>query len=261
MATLCCKITRNLYSSSVIANAEHVAGGADAKALHEEEFRTWNESMSRKYHPDDYHASSSPFVRWIERRRVQSILSQLGTKQEHRILEVGVGVGTILAQIPSSHRTGFDLSTYYLSIARSRLPDEVRLIEGNAEHLTSYVPEASFDGIYCSEVLEHVQHPDVVMREMAKALASGGRIVISVPHERLIDFAKKVIHSFAWLFPRLRAYDQPNEWHLHSFSAANIRALFAGAGLRMVTLQAIPSAFLPLRYVASGVVADPKRPA
>lgn len=247
----------NLYSFTVIATTKHVAGGAKARALSEDEFRTFNESMSQTCHPDDYHASASPLVRWIEHRRVKSLLSQLATKPHHRILEVGVGVGTILAQIPSMHRTGFDLSRHYLSIARSRLPAEVELIEGNAEHLTSYVPRASFDGIYCSEVLEHVQHPEVVMREMAEALTrERGRLVISVPHERLIDFLKSVIHSFAWLLPRLRAYDKPNEWHLHSFSVADIRGLFTGAGLRMVELKAIPSRFLPLRYVASGVPAE-----
>lgn len=230
------------------------AGGTKARDLNEHEFQVWNEQMSKKHNPDDYHASASPLVRWIERRRVESILSQLRAQPHHRILEVGVGSGIILAQVSSSHRTGIDLSAYLLGIARSRLPADVTLLEGNAERLTSYVPLSSFDGIYCSEVLEHVQHPEVVMREMASALAPGGRVVISLPHERLIDVFKAIIRSFAWLFPRLRAYDQPNEWHLHAFSAADIRPFFAAAGLRMVSLKSIPFRFLPLRYVASGVL-------
>ncbi len=220
-----------------------------------DDFRSWNESMSRKYHPDDYHSSSSAIVRWIERSRVCEIFRQLGCEKDHRVLEVGVGVGTILAQIPSKTRAGIDLSSHYLSFARQRLPSDVQLIEGNAEELTKHFPPASFDRIYSSEVIEHVQHPDRVIAGMKALLAPGGRIVISVPNERLIDQCKALVRRlglFRLFFPKLESCSEGNEWHLHIFTPKDIQKLFTDAGLTMEKLKGAPYSFLPLRYIASG---------
>ncbi len=43
------------------------------------------------------------------------------------------------------------------------------------------VPDASFDAVVCTEVLEHVPEPTSALREMARILKPGGRILISAP--------------------------------------------------------------------------------
>jgi SAM-dependent methyltransferase len=40
----------------------------------------------------------------------------------------------------------------------------------------------SFDSIFCSQVLEHVAHPDRVISEMARVLNTDGILLLSVPH-------------------------------------------------------------------------------
>jgi len=222
-----------------------------------EEFRAWNESMSQKYHPDDYHASSSGIVRWIERKRVEMILRFLQVQEYHRVLEVGVGCGTILRQIRSQNRVGVDLSKHYLAIAKERLSPDVRLIEGDAEELLKVVEPRSFDRIYCSEVLEHVRHPGLALSQMASALKEDGIVVVSVPHEKLIDACKAMLHRtrlFKKLFPGLAGCEEGNEWHLHSFSRSDMQKLFEEAGLDIIALRGVPYGVLPLRFVVSGKV-------
>ncbi len=43
------------------------------------------------------------------------------------------------------------------------------------------VPDASFDVIICTEVLEHVPEPIAAVREMARILAPGGTLLLSAP--------------------------------------------------------------------------------
>ncbi len=43
------------------------------------------------------------------------------------------------------------------------------------------VPAASFDVVLCTEVLEHVPDPVAVVREMARILVDGGRVILTAP--------------------------------------------------------------------------------
>ncbi|MDD5438188.1 MAG: class I SAM-dependent methyltransferase [Patescibacteria group bacterium] len=54
-------------------------------------------------------------------------------------------------------------------------------------------PDASFDVIICTQVLEHVPNPFLVMEEAARLLRPGGRLILTVPqtneiHEAPYDF-------------------------------------------------------------------------
>ncbi len=55
--------------------------------------------------------------------------------------------------------------------------------------------EASFDGVLCSQVLEHVFTPEEFLREIHRVLRPNGRLVLTVPfawdeHEQPHDFAR-----------------------------------------------------------------------
>ncbi len=216
----------------------------------DQEFFAWNEAMAVTYNPDDYHQSANGVVRWIEGARVRRILAFLGVQSEHRVLEVGVGAGNILARIPAHHRAGIDLSPSLLALARTRLPDAT-LIEGDAERFPEELRQQQFDRVFCSEVLEHVRHPDRVVGEMAHVLAPGGIAVISVPNERFINAVKTILlktRVFLRLFPGIST-KMDDEWHLHTFDRELLRRTVTPF-FKMERLDAVPFSWFPIRLVA-----------
>jgi ubiquinone/menaquinone biosynthesis C-methylase UbiE len=50
-------------------------------------------------------------------------------------------------------------------------------------------PDASFDAVLCTEVLEHVPDPLAAIRELARLVRPGGSIVLTVPFCSLTHFA------------------------------------------------------------------------
>ncbi|MEK7600453.1 MAG: class I SAM-dependent methyltransferase [Patescibacteria group bacterium] len=66
-------------------------------------------------------------------------------------------------------------------------------VVGSAERIP--FPDTSFDGIVCTQVLEHVVHPEQAMREMSRVLRPGGTMLLTVPqacelHEEPYDFSR-----------------------------------------------------------------------
>lgn len=206
--------------------------------------------MAEKYNPDTYHQHINPIVRWVEASRVRCILRFLNTQNEHRTLEVGVGAGNILAQIPTAHRSGLDLSPTLLAQARARLPD-AQLIQGDAQQFPESLRQQQFDRVFCSEVLEHVPDPEAVVRQMASVLTKDGIAVISVPNEQVINRIKAILLKLGLLrrlFPGIST-NMVDEWHLHLFSRK--RLMQAVEGVFVVDrIQAAPFFWLPIRLVA-----------
>ena len=228
-----------------------------ARLLHDREaFRRWNEEMAHRYDPDAYHHHPNRLVRAVERMRVRRLLALLDAAPGHRVLEVGCGAGNILAELPDTARSGLDLSPWLLEKARARLGPAVDLREGWAEDLP--YPDASFDRVYSSEVLEHVADPAAVLREMRRVVTPDGRVVVSFPNEALIDRVKDVlVATRLWRFfsnARGEGYAaaerMQDEWHLHALSVAAVREMARGF-LRVETVAGVPTSVLALRHVVA----------
>jgi 2-polyprenyl-3-methyl-5-hydroxy-6-metoxy-1,4-benzoquinol methylase len=108
----------------------------------------------------------------------------------------------------------------------------------------------SFDVVLCTEVLEHVPDPAVVVAELARVTKPGGRVIVSIPNEVNIDRAKRLLRKTPILRTLLRTLAaEGNEWHLHEFDLPMLRRIAEGsADIRR--LVGIPGRLLPLRWVA-----------
>lgn len=95
-----------------------------------------------------------------------------------RVLDVGAG--------SAPYRSLFDGCDYKTQDFAQLKPDQLRygayaLIDLVSEADAIPVPDASFEVILCTEVLEHVPEPIKVVREFGRILAPGGRLILTAP--------------------------------------------------------------------------------
>lgn len=208
----------------------------------------WNEEMVRRYDIEAYYSESHPIVRWIERRRLTLLTRCARAQPDDRVLEVGCGAGHVLQLFDDcADRTGVDLSDSMLDRARARLGPDVRLVRGSADRLP--FDDDSFDVVLCTEVLEHVPDPRSAMAELMRVARPDARVVVSIPNEKNIDRAKRIIRTMPVMRTLLRTLAaEDNEWHLHRFDAALLTGMADGVA-EVTRLHAVPSRLMPLRYV------------
>lgn len=121
----------------------------------------------------------------------EQLIDQLITNgvdyQQKRVADVGCGTGALLnalrARSQTESLTGFEYSENALNIARSQVSGVefcyFDVYEGTARQ---------FDVIFCIEVLEHLLHPDVALRNVISMLADSGVALVTVPNGRIDTF-------------------------------------------------------------------------
>jgi len=216
-------------------------------------FEEWNEHFVEKYDIGDYYRKSNFIVRFIERKRIKTVIKLINSQPEDNIIELGCGAGHVLIEIPRGNLTGIDLSEKMLESAQKRFQETTKkivLIRGDVENLPEEIKNKKFDKIICSEVIEHVLHPDGVIDEILKIARPNSIVVISIPNERFINNLKKILirlKIFLVLFPNI-SKKMDDEWHLHSFSLDLLRRFTRGK-LKIKEIKPIPLRFFPIRYV------------
>ena len=227
-----------------------------------QEFKAWNDTMVEKYDIERFHDHPSPFVRYVEGKRIRRTFALLAPGPRDRVLEVGCGAGHLLKRLPAGRRFGLDLSESMLRKAQRRV-DPGTLLQANAESLPFRT--GAWDRVYCSEVLEHLADPRAALAEIERIVATHGVAVVSVPNERLINTLKAAVRRAGLSRAVLRTgpndYAMPermdDEWHLHTFDLKSLLDAIP-RGLRVARVEAIPFRWLPLRYVARCEPADPR---
>jgi ubiquinone/menaquinone biosynthesis C-methylase UbiE len=95
-----------------------------------------------------------------------------------RVLDVGAG--------SAPYRSLFDGCDYKTQDFAQLQPEQLRyggytLIDLVSEADAIPVPDASFEVVLCTEVLEHVAEPIKVVREFGRILTPGGRLILTAP--------------------------------------------------------------------------------
>lgn len=205
------------------------------------------DAFAREHDIDDYYARSGFLIGYIEKRRLRIIERMMSARKGDAILEVGCGGGHVLSLFKQAKLTGVDVSGEMLAKARRNLAGyDFELKKGDIADVE--LADASFDGIVCTEVLEHVVDPEHVLRNIQRLVKPTGRVVITFPNDSLINGLKDVVRKsgLTALPPFKRVAWGGDHFHYHVWSIREMRALLSRY-FSVVEAEFAPSAALPIR--------------
>jgi 2-polyprenyl-3-methyl-5-hydroxy-6-metoxy-1,4-benzoquinol methylase len=214
--------------------------------LEEIDVEALNDRLALEHPIDEYYAHAPLPLRLVERRRLAIIRDFMGNVDGLEVAEVGSGGGHVLQMFPRAKLTAIDVSSEYLAIARKNLAGyDVRFLKGEVDKMD--LPDASFDRVICTEVLEHVVDPDAVLAAIARLLRPDGVAVITVPNDPLILRLKGIARRppFRWVAGK-RIDWGGDDFHLHRWTPAEFERVL-GAHLRVVDRRSAPVGLFPLR--------------
>ena len=161
--------------------------------------RFWRE----QYDPTWLGLLINPF--YFARRGLLTELTPLFAELTGEVLDVGCGCKPYRALVPAKKYTGLDVDTPFTrQVGAADL-----FYDGGAFPCA----DASYDAVLCSQVLEHVFHPEFFLGEIRRVLRPGGRLVVAVP--------------FLW-----DEHEQPHDFG--RYSSFGLRALLERAGFEVV---------------------------
>jgi SAM-dependent methyltransferase len=178
-------------------------------------------------------------------------LDRLGVGPGDWLLDAGCGGGRHCfgALDRGAHAVGLDLDVESLRVARAGIHERRGsardklsggVLRGDVFRLP--FPDARFDRVICSEVMEHVHEPAAALGELVRVLRPGGRLAVTVPTA-----------TTEHLYLRLtRAYFESPGGHIRIFRPRELARAMARAGLRVESAgfaHALHSPYWALRCV------------
>ncbi|QBG87102.1 class I SAM-dependent methyltransferase [Xanthomonas oryzae] len=105
-------------------------------------------------------------------------------KPNETVVDIGAGYCEFINNIPAAHKIAVDLNPDVRRFAA----DGIRVINESCIAVSS-IPSASVDAVFMSNFLEHLPTKDLVLqtlRESARMLKPGGRVIILQPNIRFL---------------------------------------------------------------------------
>jgi ubiquinone/menaquinone biosynthesis C-methylase UbiE len=161
--------------------------------------------------------------RWIAELQSRAY-EELQLRADDRFLDVGCGTGAaVRTAAPEVTRSvGVDLSEGMIARAKELAADldNTEFVEGDSEALP--FGEAEFSAILCTNSFHHYPDPVAAVREMARVLAPGGRVVIG---DGCTD------NRVAWLVNLILRTFQPS--HIGFYTSERLHGLLREGGLTL----------------------------
>ena len=184
---------------------------------------------------------------------VRDVLSRPGAT----VLDIGCGnhsPSLTKRYFPSCRYEGVDCQTWNRDTADEAAMDRFFPLDLDQPSVLTAIPDAAYDVIFCSHVLEHLRQPVKVFQDLLPKLRPGGLLYVEVPSARSLRFPPA---RNGWFGIRgcLNFWDDPTHRSLVSLPqlmeiAQGHRLTIRQAGRRFLWRRVL---FLPC-YMLAGIV-------
>jgi 2-polyprenyl-3-methyl-5-hydroxy-6-metoxy-1,4-benzoquinol methylase len=152
-----------------------------------------------------------------------------------RVLDAGCGEALLASELARAGYSvvGVDVAREPLRRARERDPElDLRVVPGDGEWP---LPDASFDLVWASELLEHVTDTLGVMSELRRVLRSGGTLAVTTPaHSRLSLLALALAPARG----AVESHFDPRGDHVRFYTRGSLAALLDEFGFQSIDVRA-----------------------
>ena len=183
------EVKRSELNQTAAATSSRLPSGA---RFHEEIAASWTAGYAR-----------SGFAR--RRDLFRSILTRHVTPGDSWV-DLGCGSGVLSRELLAlgASVVAVDGSPRMLSHAREQMGSEyaarVNWIHSDVQSIDA-LKNGAFDGVLCSSVVEYLDRPDALLKEVARILSPGGVLVISLPPTlSVVRVLQKGIRAFMSMF-------------------------------------------------------------
>lgn len=152
------------------------------------------------------------------------------------LLDIGCGNGRFLHGM---QQLGWTVKGVEFNASAVKTCRKSQLDVHHGDLFSAEFPDASFDAINLSHVIEHVPDPKALFIEMARILKPGGLLLLKTPNSQALGRALFNTNWFANEVPR----------HLYLFSQRNLQTLGEQCSLKMTNMQTSTSQKIILNSV------------
>lgn len=188
-------------------------------------------------------------IGWLAKRRVRAILDLCknftNTQEKIKIIDIGCGYGEILAELaeafPNAELTGVDINEAAIDEACQRVPKAL-FFQKNLESATLIENHEKYDLVICSEVLEHVNSPQLLANKLIEITKSDGYICVTVPNDFITNIGRFIL--------RKKPYKSPA--HKTAFTEKKLISVFSG--ILPMEIKTVPMRLLPF-FMSTNIAA------
>ncbi len=194
------------------------------------------------------------------KRRAQRIIEGINPKQDEKIIDLGCGTGYYLFLLSNLslklYLTGFDFDRKAINEAQDLLGEKISFITGNLHNMP--FRNKNFDKAVMSEVLEHVDDDEKVLKEVYRILKINGTLVTSVPsinYPFLWDPINWLLQHFFKTHIKKGFFSGIWSGHLRLYNLGDLKRKFERAGFKVEAVEELTYWCLPFNHYLVNVVA------